>query len=156
MKTLLIFLNIFFLFVLFYFLNKSYEPYKCETKLMTRTEKDSNYMLFNGNVSLFIESKHEGFYTINGKVQTRDNTYLLRRQVYFTFIPNEFNNIKTIKVNKTEVHSSDNTPEKIWRDNVFPGKPGNPFPIEIWRLKDNLVLLKFTDTGNFICPRIAW
>jgi hypothetical protein len=157
MKTLLIALNIFFLsvlFILFVFFNKSYEPYKCETKYTALIEKDKNYLLFNGGISLFFESKHEGFYAIVGKIQTKDDTYLLRRKVYFTFIPNEFHNIKTIKITKIVNGSNDNTPERIWRESM--GKPDTPFPIEIWRLKDNLVLLKFTDAGNLICPRIEW
>ncbi|MDF9722957.1 hypothetical protein P4S07_024775 [Serratia marcescens] len=156
MKKILITLNLIFLFIFIVTLKNHSEPYKCATQFTTFIEKENNYTLFDGTLTLFIESEHGGFFNITGMIKTKDNGYFLSRQSYFTFKQNKFDNVKMTKITKTVVQINDRTPEKIWEGDILPGSKDNEFPVEFWRLKNNLVLLKSIDSGYFICPRIDW
>ncbi|MFC3949269.1 FidL-like protein [Serratia entomophila] len=156
MKKILIALNLVFLF-LFILVFKNHDgPYKCATQFTTFIEKENNYTLFSGNLTLFIENEQGGFFNMTGTIKTKDSAYFLRRQSYFTFKPNEFDNVKMTKITNVVVQPDDNTPKEIWTGDILPGKTDNAFPIEIWRLKDNLILFKSVDSGYFICPKIGW
>ncbi|CAI1134117.1 Uncharacterised protein [Serratia entomophila] len=156
MKKILISLNLVFLFIFVLVFKNHDEPYKCATRFTTFIEKENDYTLFKGNLTLFIENEHGGFFNITGRVKTKDNAYFLSRQSYFTFKPNEFDNVKMTKITNMVVQPNDNTPKEIWEGDILPGKTDHAFPIEFWRLEDNLILLKSIDSGYFTCPKIGW
>lgn len=156
MKKILITLNLIFLFIFIITLKNYNKPYKCATQLTTLIEKENDYTLFEGALTLFIENKHEGFFNITGVIKTKDSGYFLSRQSYLTFKQKKFNNVKITKINKIVVRPNDNAPDKIWEGDILPGNKDNEFPIEVWQLKNNLILLKSIDSGYLICPKIDW
>jgi len=153
MKKLLILINT-LLFLLFFSFNMyADEPFKCSSHFKSFTERDNDYMLFDGRLTLFLKSDREGFFSMAGKIKTRDKSYLLSRVSYFTFAPQEINQVKQAKIVNVIKHPIDTTPEKIWQTDLMPERPGVNFHIEIWPLKDNLLLVKSLNTGFLICAK---
>ncbi|MEX5769151.1 hypothetical protein [Serratia marcescens] len=150
-KSLLALLNAVFFLLFFSFSMHAEEPFKCTSHYKTYIEKDHDFTLFDGRLTLFLKNEHEGFFGLVGKVKTNENSYLLSRTAYFTLDPQEINQVKQANIVKVAKHPSDITPENIWLADILPQLPGIDFQIEIWRLKDNLMLVKSLNTGYLIC-----
>ncbi|ASM15409.1 hypothetical protein V4287_002652 [Serratia marcescens] len=151
MKKFLLALNLLLFFLFFSFSMSAAEPFKCTSHYKTHIEKDNNFTLFDGRITLFLKNKHEGFFSLLGKVKTDNNSYLLSRTAYFTLAPQKINHVNQANIVKVNKHPSDLTPEDIWLADILPELPGIDFQIEIWRLKDNLILVKSLNTGYLIC-----
>ncbi|HEJ7990404.1 TPA: hypothetical protein SMI27_001045 [Serratia liquefaciens] len=151
MKKLLLALNLLF-FLLFFSLGmRAAEPFKCTSHYKTYIEKDYDFTLFDGRITLFLKNEHEGFFSLTGKIKTNKNSYLLSRTAYFTLAPQEIKKVNQTNIVKVNKHPSDITPEDIWLTDILPELPGIDFQIEIWQLKDDLILVKSLNTGYLIC-----
>ncbi|MEE4411756.1 MULTISPECIES: hypothetical protein [unclassified Serratia (in: enterobacteria)] len=153
MKKLLIVLNAFLFLLFFSFSIRAEEPFKCASPYEFLIEKDNDFTLYDGRITLFLKSENEGFFVMSGKVQTKENHYLLSRVSYFSFAPMEINHVKKATITKVIKYPIDTTPENIWLADISPRPQKIDFPLEIWRLKDNLMLVKYMDTGYLICAK---
>ncbi|AOE97951.1 hypothetical protein G4234_00315 [Serratia marcescens] len=151
MKKLLITVNTLLFLLFFSFGMHAEEPFKCTSHYKTFIQKDKGFTLFDGRLTLFLKNEHEGFFSLLGKVKTDENSYLLSRFSYFTLAPQKINQVKQANISKVITHPSDTTPEDLWLADILPALPGIDFQIEIWRLKDNLILVKSINTGYLIC-----
>lgn len=151
MKKLLILLNTLLFLPFLSFSILAAEPFKCTSHYKKLVEKDHDSMLFDGRLTLFLKNEQEGFFTLLGKVKTDKNSYLLSRASYFSMVPQEINSVKQATITKVVKHPSDTTPESVWLADIMPELPGIDLQIEIWRLKDNLILVKSINTGYLIC-----
>ncbi|CAI0927828.1 MAG: hypothetical protein WCD24_15245 [Serratia inhibens] len=143
-----------FLFLLFLpFSTHAEEPFKCTSQYKTLVEKDNDYTLFDGRLTLFLKDEHGGFFSLSGKVSTKEKNYLLARKSYFTLTQHEINQVKQATITKVIKHPSDTTPDPLWLADILPELPGIDFHIEIWRLKDNLMMVKSINTGYLICAK---
>ena len=142
------------LFLLFFpFCMHAEETFKCTSQYKTLVEKDNDYTLLDGRLTLFLKDEHEGFFSLYGKVSTKEKNYLLARKSYFTLAQHEINQVKQANIVKVVKHPSDNTPEPLWLADILPELPGIDFHIEIWRLKDNLMMVKSINTAYLICAK---
>ena len=153
MKKLLFSINVLFFLFFFSFTMHAEEPFKCSSHFKSLIEKDGDHMLFDGNLTLFLKNDTEGFFAFSGNVSTKDHRYLLSRISYFTFAPQEINQVRQAKVVSVVKHPIDTLPENIWQADLMPERPGVEFYIEIWPLKDNLLLVKSLNTGFLICAQ---
>ncbi|MDI3197836.1 hypothetical protein QK324_07375 [Serratia ureilytica] len=153
MKKPLILINILFFLFFFSFTISAEEPFKCTSHFKSLTEKDNDHMLFDGKLTLFLKNDTEGFFAFSGTVSTKDHHYLLSRVSYFTFAPQEINQVKRAKVINVIKRPIDTLPENIWQADLMPERAGVDFYIEIWPLKDNLLLVKSLNSGYLICAQ---
>lgn len=150
-KTLLALLNALFFLLFFSFSTSAEGPFKCTSYYKTYIEKEHDFTLFYGRLTLFLKNEHKGFFELVGKLKTNENSYLLYRTAYFTLTPQEIRQVKQANIVRVAKHPSDTTPENIWLADILPQLPGIDFQIEILRLKDNLILVKSLNTGYLIC-----
>lgn len=143
-----------FIILLLSFGARAEQPFKCTSQYKTYVQGDTESVGFEGRITLFLKSDTEGFFSLSGHVKTSENTYLLSRHSYFTLAPQEINQVKQASITKVVKHPSDTTPDIVWLDYILPELPGIDFHIEIWPLKDNLVLIKSINTGYLVCAKI--
>lgn len=151
MKKKLIALNLLLILQFFSFNLYAIEPFKCTSHYKTVIVKDHDSTLFDGRLTLFLKNDSEGFFGFVGKVKTNENNYLLSRIVFFSMASHEINESKQVTIGKVVKHPSDTTPNDIWQADILPQLPGIDFQIEIWRLKNNLILVKSLNTAYLIC-----
>ncbi|WP_273974125.1 MULTISPECIES: hypothetical protein [Serratia] len=153
MKKILIPLNALLFLLFFSYEMHAEEPFKCSSHFKSLVEKDNDYMFFDGQLYLFLKSEREGFFSLSGNVKTKDKNYILSRISYFTFAPQEINSVKQTKIVNVVKRLIDTTPENIWQSDLMPERPGIDFHIEIWPLKDNLLLVRSLNTNYLICAK---
>ncbi|MET5838212.1 hypothetical protein WIA58_09390 [Serratia marcescens] len=153
MKKILIPLNALLFLLFFSYEMHAEEPFKCSSHFKSLVEKDNDYMFFDGQLYLFLKSEQEGFFSLSGNVKTKDKNYILSRISYFTFAPQEINSVKQTKIVNVVKRLIDTTPENIWQPDLMPERPGVDFHIEIWPLKDNLLLVRSLNTNYLICAK---
>ena len=153
MKKCLNILNGFIFLLFFSFGIHAEEAFKCTSHYKTLVEKNHDSTLFDGHLTLFLKNNNEGFLSLTGMVKTKENNYLLARISYFTLAQHEINQVKQATITKVIKHPSDTTPDPLWLADILPELPGIDFHIEIWRLKDNLMMVKSINTGYLICAK---
>lgn len=129
------------------------ESFKCISQYKTHVEDDTESVNFEGRITVFLQNDNNGFFSLAGHVSTKDNHYLLSRTANFTLASQEVNQVKKVNIIKVIKHPTDTTPEDIWMDYILPELPGIDFHIEIWSLKDNLILIKSINTGYLVCAK---
>ncbi|MGP2796741.1 hypothetical protein [Serratia marcescens] len=153
MKKILMPINALLFLLFFSYEMHAEEPFKCSSHFKSLVEKDNDYMFFDGQLYLFLKSEREGFFSLSGNVKTKDKNYILSRISYFTFAPQEINSVKQTKIVNVVKRLIDTTPENIWQSDLMPERPGIDFHIEIWPLKDNLLLVRSLNTNYLICAK---
>lgn len=147
-----IIINIFFILFISFGASAD-ESFKCMSQYKTHVEDDTESVNFEGRITVFLQNDNKGFFSLAGHVSTKDNHYLLARNTYFILAPEEVNQVKKANITKVIKHPTDTTPDDIWMDYILPELPGIDFHIEIWPLKDNLVLIKSINTGYLVCAK---
>lgn len=151
MKMILAALNIMLFFLFFSEAPHAETPLKCTSQYKFRVDKGQGFTQFTGSVNLLLLDESRGFFAVTGTVDTPERRYSLSRTSFFSITPHAINQVHMVSITKVLKTASDDTPDKVWLNDIFPAQPGANLHVEIWRLQDNLRLVKSLNTGYLIC-----
>lgn len=126
----------------YYSLHQGKKPFRCDTQQIYVQVKAMKNINLNANSTIIFSSSKTGIVYIAGSIKEDDTRYLLDRKIFFTRTPSELKGSDNTQLTREEVHPSDNTPDKIWRDVLLPEIQQVDFHTEITQLRHNALLIR--------------
>ncbi|MBL5859488.1 hypothetical protein JBO49_02535 [Serratia fonticola] len=135
---------------LFYYNHQQTQPFRCDTQIVSHTERDDGKIDINLNTNIIFTLHHESVISFNGSVTQDGREYLVSRRFFFTTTPTELNGVKKTIITREQISKYDKLPAGIWQEYIFQGRE---FYIQMTAVNNNGFLLQDLSHPLFICAR---
>lgn len=137
----------------YYSLHQGRKPFRCDAQQIYVQVKSQKNIVLNANSTVIFSSLKTGIVYITGSIKEDDTRYRLVRKIFFTITPSEIKGTNNTQLTHEEVHPSDNTPDKIWRNILLPEIQHVDFYTEIMPLRHNALLIRGFSNPFMVCIR---
>lgn len=154
--SLLIFLFLFlFLFLFFYYqINKTDNPFLCDSQLISKLEIDDKSVEINLYAKNLIYIDSESTMSLTGSIAVNNSEYVVNRKIKFVLNKTSLHDLYTTKIIKDEKQKNDDVSDSVWHRYFLSTPLNTQFNTEIIKLNNNAIFLKELANPIFICTQM--
>lgn len=140
-----------YLFYRHHFTVPSKQPFRCDTQVISYTERNNKIVDVNLYLSAIFTVRGEGLLEMTGTYKQDNQQYLVNRKILFTHRHSELNGMKKTTITREVVGPSDNVPDESWQQYILPDITGVEFYTELKKMNKNAMLFQGLSNPFFIC-----